>query len=79
MQALILDAPRKLRFGEFPEPSVGPDGVLINIRACGICGSDVHGYDGSGGRRIPPLVMGREAAVRWRISRVHRAHGHWSD
>jgi L-iditol 2-dehydrogenase len=62
MQALILDAPRKLRFGEFPEPSVGPEDVLINIRACGICGSDVHGYDGSSGRRIPPLVMGHEAA-----------------
>jgi L-iditol 2-dehydrogenase len=32
------------------------------VAACGICGSDVHGYDGSSGRRIPPLVMGHEAA-----------------
>jgi L-iditol 2-dehydrogenase len=32
------------------------------VRACGICGSDIHGYDGSTGRRVPPLVMGHEAA-----------------
>jgi L-iditol 2-dehydrogenase len=36
--------------------------VLVEVAACGICGSDVHGYDGSSGRRIPPLVMGHEAA-----------------
>ena len=36
--------------------------MLIHVRACGICGSDVHGYDGSTGRRIPPLIMGHEAA-----------------
>src|SRR5581483_3167251 len=30
--------------------------------ACGICGSDVHGFDGSTGRRMPPIVMGHEAA-----------------
>jgi L-iditol 2-dehydrogenase len=34
----------------------------VQVAACGICGSDVHGYDGSSGRRIPPLVMGHEAA-----------------
>jgi L-iditol 2-dehydrogenase len=36
--------------------------VLVRVRACGVCGSDIHGYDGSTGRRIPPLVMGHEAA-----------------
>jgi len=36
--------------------------LLIRIQACGICGSDVHGYDGSTGRRLPPIVMGHEAA-----------------
>ena len=43
-------------------PRPGPDDVLVKVKACGICGSDVHGYDGSSGRRIPPLVMGHEAA-----------------
>ena len=32
------------------------------IRACGICGSDVHGMDGSTGRRLPPIVMGHEGS-----------------
>ena len=45
-----------------PVPEIGPDDVLVRVRACGICGSDVHGFDGSTGRRIPPLVMGHEAA-----------------
>ncbi len=45
-----------------PKPGARPDEVLIRVKACGICGSDVHGYDGSTGRRIPPIVMGHEAA-----------------
>jgi L-iditol 2-dehydrogenase len=47
---------------DLPVPEIGPDEVLIRVRACGICGSDVHGMDGSTGRRIPPIVMGHEAA-----------------
>jgi L-iditol 2-dehydrogenase len=43
-------------------PAVGYGEVLVRVEACGICGSDVHGYDGSTGRRIPPIVMGHEAA-----------------
>jgi L-iditol 2-dehydrogenase len=45
-----------------PDPEVGPGDVLIEVRACGICGSDVHGMDGSSGRRLPPIVMGHEAS-----------------
>jgi L-iditol 2-dehydrogenase len=45
-----------------PTPVPGPQEVLVQVAACGICGSDVHGYDGSSGRRIPPVVMGHEAA-----------------
>lgn len=62
MQALQLTEYRKLRLVDLPVPSPAPDEVLIRVAACGICGSDVHGYDGSTGRRIPPLVMGHEAA-----------------
>lgn len=36
--------------------------MLIRIKACGICGSDVHGFTGKTGRRLPPLIMGHEAA-----------------
>ncbi len=62
MHALLLTAPSQLEYTELPDPSPAPDEVLIRIRACGICGSDLHGWDGSSGRRRPPLIMGHEAA-----------------
>ena len=62
MKALLLSEYSKLEVADLPRPSVGPGEVLVEVAACGICGSDVHGYDGSSGRRIPPLVMGHEAA-----------------
>jgi L-iditol 2-dehydrogenase len=62
MKALLLSEYSKLEVADLPRPSAGPGEVLVQVAACGICGSDVHGYDGSSGRRIPPLVMGHEAA-----------------
>src|SRR5215469_7728035 len=62
MKALLLSQYRHLEIADLPAPVPGPDEVLIRVAACGICGSDVHGYDGSSGRRIPPIVMGHEAA-----------------
>jgi L-iditol 2-dehydrogenase len=62
MQALLLTEYRQLAVASVDRPIVGPNDVLVSVRACGICGSDIHGYDGSTGRRIPPLVMGHESA-----------------
>lgn len=62
MKALLLTEPRQLELADTALPGLEPDTVLVRVRACGICGSDVHGYDGSSGRRIPPLIMGHEAA-----------------
>jgi L-iditol 2-dehydrogenase len=62
MRALLLSDYKKLSVVDMPTPEIGDDEVLVRVRACGICGSDIHGYDGSTGRRIPPLVMGHEAA-----------------
>jgi len=62
MKALLLSEYSKLEVTDLPQPEAGPGEVLVQVAACGICGSDVHGYDGSSGRRIPPLVMGHEAA-----------------
>jgi L-iditol 2-dehydrogenase len=62
MKALLLSKYRHLELTDLPQPSPGPGEVLIRVAACGICGSDIHGYDGSSGRRIPPIVMGHEAA-----------------
>lgn len=62
MKALLLTAPSQLDLVDFPAPQPTEDEVLVRVRACGICGSDVHGWDGSTGRRRPPLIMGHEAA-----------------
>jgi L-iditol 2-dehydrogenase len=62
LQALLLTEYRKLELASLDRPIVGPNDVLVQVCACGICGSDVHGFDGSTGRRIPPLVMGHESA-----------------
>jgi L-iditol 2-dehydrogenase len=62
MKALLLSHYRQLEIADVPRPAPGPGEVLVRVAACGICGSDVHGYDGSSGRRIPPIVMGHEAA-----------------
>ena len=62
MKALLLESYGTLEIADMATPAIGEDDVLIRVRACGICGSDVHGYTGLTGRRIPPLVMGHEAA-----------------
>ncbi|PYV50528.1 MAG: galactitol-1-phosphate 5-dehydrogenase [Acidobacteria bacterium] len=62
MKALLLSQYQHLEVTDIPVPTPTPDELLVRVAACGICGSDVHGYDGSSGRRIPPIVMGHEAA-----------------
>ena len=62
MKALVLEAYNKLVYQEMPVPEIGENEVLVQVKACGICGSDVHGMDGSSGRRHPPLIMGHEAS-----------------
>ena len=62
MKALVLTEYNRFDYRDVPEPQVGPEDVLVEVKACGICGSDVHGMDGSSGRRIPPIIMGHEAA-----------------
>lgn len=62
MKALLLSQYKELDLVDLQKPQPGDDDLLIRVRACGICGSDVHGYDGSTGRRLPPIVMGHEAA-----------------
>jgi len=62
MKALVLEEYNKLVYRDVPDPEFGDNDVLIRVKACGICGSDVHGLDGSTGRRIPPIIMGHEAS-----------------
>jgi len=62
MKALLLSQYGRLEVADLPTPIPGPDEVLVRIGACGICAGDIHGCAGSSGRRIPPIVMGHEAA-----------------
>ncbi|WP_031495110.1 zinc-dependent alcohol dehydrogenase [Bryobacter aggregatus] len=62
MKALLLSEYKQLNYTDMPVPTIGAEDVLIQVKACGICGSDIHGWDGSTGRRVPPLVMGHEAS-----------------
>ncbi|HWI59427.1 MAG TPA: galactitol-1-phosphate 5-dehydrogenase [Bacillota bacterium] len=76
MKALVLKEYKKFAYEDVPAPQPGPDEVLITVKACGICGSDVHGMDGSTGRRRPPIVMGHEAAGV--IARVGKGVSAWA-
>ncbi len=62
MKALLYTKPYTFEYIDVPDPVVGDDDVLVRVKACGICGSDVAGHTGKTGRRLPPLVMGHEAA-----------------
>ena len=62
MKALVLEEYKKLVIDDVPAPEVAAGEVLVRVKSCGICGSDVHGFDGGSGRRIPPVIMGHEAS-----------------
>jgi len=62
MKALVLEKYNELVYKDVPDPVIKNDEVLVRVKACGICGSDIHGLDGSTGRRIPPMIMGHEAS-----------------
>lgn len=62
MKALVLEEYNKLVYKDVQDPEIKSNEVLVKVMACGICGSDVHGLDGSTGRRIPPMIMGHEAS-----------------
>jgi L-iditol 2-dehydrogenase len=64
-QASVLYAPHDIRTEERPMPQPGPKEVLVEIKAVGVCGSDVHYYEH--GRIGPyvvrePLILGHEAS-----------------
>lgn len=62
MKALVLEEYNKFSYKDMPDPQIEDNEVLVEVKACCICGSDVHGMDGSTGRRIPPIIMGHEAS-----------------
>jgi 2-desacetyl-2-hydroxyethyl bacteriochlorophyllide A dehydrogenase len=61
MKAAVYHAPYRLEVEDIPMPTAGPDDVIVKVHACGICGSDVHGYR-AGLWVEPGEVMGHEWA-----------------
>src|SRR5688572_22279845 len=62
MRALMFEGPWEMPLREIDAPQPGPDDVVVAVKATGVCGSDVHGFTGSTGRRTPGIVMGHEFA-----------------
>ena len=61
MKALVFTAPGTVELLDVPEPEAAPGEVLVEVRAAGICGSELHGARRPGFRK-PPLIMGHEFA-----------------
>ena len=62
MKAAVWYGGKEIRIEEVPKPDPGPNDVLVRVKAAGICGSDLHAYEGISKRRVPPLIMGHEIA-----------------
>lgn len=64
MRALQLESFGRIVVVDLPEPEAAAGKIVIETIATGICGSDIHGYTGDNGRRIPGQVMGHETVGR---------------
>ncbi|GAA4536858.1 alcohol dehydrogenase catalytic domain-containing protein [Pseudonocardia xishanensis] len=64
-RAAVLHGPEDLRIEELPLPALGPDDVLVQVDAVGVCGSDMHYFaSGRNGQNVlrQPTVLGHEAS-----------------
>jgi 2-desacetyl-2-hydroxyethyl bacteriochlorophyllide A dehydrogenase len=62
MHAATFDAPGEVRIGEIPDPTPGPDELVVRVGACGICGTDLHIFAGDNPLAHYPVVPGHEFA-----------------
>ena len=65
MRACVLQTPapvegRPLRLLEIPRPTPKADGLLIKVRACGICRTDLHVIEGDLPQRLVPIIPGHQ-------------------
>ncbi|MBT7914340.1 alcohol dehydrogenase catalytic domain-containing protein, partial [Candidatus Bathyarchaeota archaeon] len=59
VKAAILEDVRKLKIVDYPEPKVEDNGILLKMELCGVCGTDMHLYEGN--MKIPfPVIPGHE-------------------
>ena len=64
MKGLVLAEFGRMTIADLPDPTPGPGEVLVEVACTGICGTDVHGFTGANGRRVPGMVMGHETSGR---------------
>ena len=62
MKALVHTKPFLMEYKNVKKPRLLKNCILVKVESVGICGSDIYGYTGTSGRRIPPLIMGHEAS-----------------
>jgi (R,R)-butanediol dehydrogenase / meso-butanediol dehydrogenase / diacetyl reductase len=61
MRAGVFQGIRRIELADVDEPELAPTGVIVEVRACGICGSDLHGFT-AGMFNEPGQIMGHEFA-----------------
>lgn len=63
-KAARIDAPFSLRIIDVDQPGIGPYDVLIRVESCGVCGTDIHIYEGKAGIARYPIIPGHEFSGR---------------
>ena len=64
MKALCYEGPRAIRYSDFPEPTIRDDrDIIVRVEQAGICGSDLHIYNGQGFSPDTGFCVGHEAVV----------------
>ena len=61
MKALLLKDYKQLEVTNMPDPEIGPEEILVQVKACGICGSDVH-FVGAEDAHGAAIIIAAESA-----------------
>jgi 2-desacetyl-2-hydroxyethyl bacteriochlorophyllide A dehydrogenase len=62
MRAIVLDRPGSFRVAQVPDPAPGPGQIVVKVEACGVCGTDIHIFDGEFPPTPYPITPGHEFA-----------------
>lgn len=60
MKAGCIDNPFSFKVLDIPQPRLSPDDILVKVKSCGVCGTDIHIYEGEAGMAKYPVIPGHE-------------------